>query len=84
MNRFAGLEAVTAGQIRKAIFNIPPGFAKSTLVSVLWPCWEWTFRPGISWMFATHSLDLTYRDSRNRATTASPDAALLTAITPSG
>src|SRR5690349_16691654 len=35
------LEAVTRGQIRKLLINIPPGHAKSLLVSVLWPAWVW-------------------------------------------
>ena len=31
------LEAVTAGQIRRLLINVPPGTAKSLLASVLWP-----------------------------------------------
>lgn len=35
------LEAVTAGQINRLLINVPPGFAKSLIVSVFWPSWEW-------------------------------------------
>jgi phage terminase large subunit-like protein len=35
------LEAVTAGFITRLLINVPPGSAKSLLVSVLWPAWEW-------------------------------------------
>ena len=31
------LEAVTAGQIRRLLINVPPGTAKSLLCSVFWP-----------------------------------------------
>ena len=33
------LEAVTAGQIRRLLINVPPGTAKSLLASVFWPAW---------------------------------------------
>jgi phage terminase large subunit-like protein len=35
------LEAVTAGLITRLLINVPPGSAKSLLVSVFWPAWEW-------------------------------------------
>ena len=35
------LEAVTAGLITRLLINVPPGSAKSLLVSVMWPAWEW-------------------------------------------
>ena len=34
------LEAVTGGQIRRLLINVPPGTAKSLLASVFWPAWE--------------------------------------------
>jgi hypothetical protein len=33
------LEAVSRDQIDRLLINIPPGHAKSLLVSVLWPAW---------------------------------------------
>ena len=60
------LQAVSAGHIKKLVINVPPGMAKSTLVAVLWPTWEWTWRPGIQWLFATYTKSLTYRDAARR------------------
>src|SRR6266403_1020278 len=34
------LEAITYGQIRNLVINIPPRHMKSLAVSVFWPCWE--------------------------------------------
>jgi predicted phage terminase large subunit-like protein len=35
------LQAVSHGQIRNLIINVPPRFSKSTLTSVAWPAWTW-------------------------------------------
>jgi predicted phage terminase large subunit-like protein len=35
------LEAVTRGEIFRLVMNVPPGFAKSIMVNVFWPAWEW-------------------------------------------
>jgi hypothetical protein len=35
------LEAVTRGQIRKLLINVPPRHTKTLLVSVAWPAWIW-------------------------------------------
>jgi predicted phage terminase large subunit-like protein len=60
----AHLEAVTDGKIRCLVINLPPRFAKSTIVSVLWPCWVWTFRPERSWLFSSYAAELSERDNR--------------------
>lgn len=60
------LQAVTQNQIKKLIINIPPGMAKSSLVSVLWPAWEWSLQPFIRWMFASHRMQLAFRDAGRR------------------
>ncbi len=57
------LEAVTDGHVRNLVITLPPRFAKSTLVSVLWPCWEWTFRPWTSWLFVAYGAELSERDN---------------------
>src|SRR5437763_1600799 len=63
------LEAVTRGQIRKLLINIPPGCAKSLLVSVLWPAWVWIQSDGggggPKWraIFASYAYELSTRDS---------------------
>lgn len=60
------LEAVTTGEISNLIINIPPGHAKSMLVSVMWPAWVWAKRPSWKAMFASHSMELTNRDMVKR------------------
>src|ERR1700720_2800816 len=35
------LQAVTAGQIKRLLINMPPRYAKSTCVSIMWPTWVW-------------------------------------------
>src|SRR5215469_158381 len=35
------LQAVSEGRIQKLLINVPPGHAKSLLVCVLWPAWNW-------------------------------------------
>jgi predicted phage terminase large subunit-like protein len=57
------LEAVSLGQIRKLLINIPPRTMKSLIVSVFWPVWEWTTRPATRWMFSSFSVGVSTRDS---------------------
>ena len=54
------LEALVKGQIpnNRLIINIPPRMTKSTLTSVMLPCWIWTFNPSCSFMFASYSYEL--------------------------
>jgi predicted phage terminase large subunit-like protein len=59
------LEAVSKGQLRKLIINIPRRHLKSQSVSVFWPAWEWTRNPEARWLFGSHSLNLCVRDSRH-------------------
>lgn len=57
------LEAVSRGEIRRLIINIPPRHMKSLAVSVFWPTWLWTTRPEIRWLFASYAQKLSIRDS---------------------
>jgi len=57
------LEAVSRGEIRKLIINIPPGSLKSILVSVMWQAWEWTWAPERRSLFGSYAIDLALRDS---------------------
>lgn len=57
------LEAVTRGEIRNLIINIPPRCMKSLLVAVFWPAWVWTTRPATRWLFTSYSEQLAIRDS---------------------
>jgi len=61
------LMAITLGQIRRLIINVPPRMGKSTLVSVLWPTWQWGRDQARSkWLFVSHACDLSLRDSVRR------------------
>ena len=57
------LEAVTMGQIRKLIINIPPRHMKSLLVCVFWPVWVWLKSPEARWIFSSYADNLSKRDS---------------------
>lgn len=58
------LEAVSYGQIRDLLINVPPGCCKSILVSVLWPAWEWATRPELKYLCASYDQALATRDNR--------------------
>lgn len=64
------LEAVTRGEIRRLLINIPPRMTKSTLVSVAWPAWTWAQReilplsgPHVQFLHASYAQSLSLRDS---------------------
>lgn len=57
------LEAVSSGQIRNLIINVPPGHMKSLTVCVFWPAWDWIKHPHLRWLFASYSGDLSTRDN---------------------
>ncbi|MDP2651579.1 MAG: LAGLIDADG family homing endonuclease, partial [bacterium] len=60
------LEAITRGDIRRLIINIPPRHAKSLSVCVFWPTWEWGPHgtPETRWLFSSYAESLAIRDSR--------------------
>lgn len=60
------LEAVTRGECKRLLINIPPRYMKSITVSVMWPIWEWTRSPHTRFMFATYSGSLSAEHSRSR------------------
>lgn len=57
------LEAVTRGELRNLVINMPPRHMKSLAVSVFWPTWEWLTHPERRWLFASYALSLSIRDS---------------------
>lgn len=57
------LEAVSRGEIKRLVINIPPGTMKSLLVSVFWQVWEWIERRGTGWMFASFDGSLTLKQA---------------------
>ncbi len=52
------LEAVTTGQIKRLLINVPPGYSKSRTVTVAWPCWEWIRAPHLRYQCFSYSSDL--------------------------
>lgn len=59
------LEAVSRGDIKRLLMNVPPGCMKSLLTGVLWPAWEWgpQGRPGMRYLGTAHKQDLAVRDN---------------------
>lgn len=57
------LEAITHGEIRKLLINIPPRHSKSTIVSVMFPMWEWITQPEEKFLCASYSGTLSIRDN---------------------
>src|SRR5215475_8959032 len=52
------LEAVSRGQIRNLLSNVPPRHMKSLLVSVFWPAWEWISWPARRLLFSSYGAQL--------------------------
>lgn len=59
------LEAITRGEIKRCVINVPPGFCKSLMVNVFWPAWEWSAAGLTSTRYVTFSYGahLTLRDN---------------------
>lgn len=67
------LEAVSSGQIKRLVINVPPGMMKSLLCCVFWPAWEWTTNPWLRHVSASYSDSLSVRDNiRTRRILTSP------------
>ena len=60
------LEAVSRGEEKRLIINIPPRYMKSLCVSVMWPVWSWIARPENRWIFASYSQSLAAKHSVDR------------------
>ena len=60
------LELVTAGRLQYLLITIPPGMAKSLLVSVFWPAWEWgpKGRADLRFLSTSYSRPNVIRDNR--------------------
>jgi predicted phage terminase large subunit-like protein len=64
------LEAVTRGQTRRLIINVPPRTSKSSLTSIAWPAWTWaqaekgpSSGAGVQFLFSSYAERLSLRDS---------------------
>ena len=57
------LEAMKREEIRDLVVNIPPGHAKSLLISVLFPAWLWIDTPTQRFLCSSYDLSIVVRDS---------------------
>lgn len=57
------LEAISSGDILRLLINIPPRHSKSTIVSVMWPMWEWLTTPEHKFLCASYAGNLSIRDN---------------------
>jgi predicted phage terminase large subunit-like protein len=59
------LEAVSSGDLKRVLINVPPGSMKSLLTGVLFPAWEWgpRARPALRYIGTAHKQDLAVRDN---------------------
>jgi predicted phage terminase large subunit-like protein len=59
------LEAVSNGDIRRLLMNVPPGSMKSLLTGVVWPAWEWgpLDKQEMRFLGTAHKQELAVRDS---------------------
>ncbi len=73
----AALEAVAAGDVDRLMLLMPPGSAKSTYTSVLFPPWWFTRHPQSSIIAASHTADLAAHFGRQVRATVHEHAELL-------
>ena len=57
------LEAMSRGQIKRLLINVPPGHMKSLLVGVFWPAWHWLEAPAFRVLMGSYELGLSTRDN---------------------
>ena len=57
------LEAVTNGDIKRLVINVPPGAMKSKLTSVMWPTWTWLHHSHYKFLSSSYALSLAERNN---------------------
>ena len=64
------LEAITAGELRFVIINMPPRNMKTLTCTVMWPVWEWGPRnlPHLRYLFSSYGAELSTKQSIDRRT----------------
>lgn len=58
------LEAIGRGEIRDCVIEVPPGTSKSTMVSILWPAWDWIDNPWRKWLNLSYAEELSLSFAR--------------------
>ena len=57
-------EAVSKGEIKSLVANVPPGTSKSRIMSILYPAWDWIDTPWRRFMFVAYDKDLSLEFAR--------------------
>jgi predicted phage terminase large subunit-like protein len=57
------LEAVSSGEIKRLLINLPFRMLKSTIVSQTFPAWEWTRKPHIQYLTSSYAKEVATRDA---------------------
>jgi predicted phage terminase large subunit-like protein len=57
------LTAVSTGDIKRLLVNMPPRHSKSNFINVLWPLWVWLSNPSIKFLCGSYALNLATRDN---------------------
>ncbi len=57
------LQAVSNGEIKRLLVNMPPRHSKSNFINVLWPVWMWLNNPSIKFLCGSYALNLATRDN---------------------
>jgi len=60
------LEIVARADCHALAINIPPRYAKSIIVTIMWPCWVWARDPARRFMFVSYSSSLSTDHSLSR------------------
>jgi predicted phage terminase large subunit-like protein len=60
------LTAVTNGEIRRLLINMPPRHLKSGTVTIMWPTWEWTTNAALRYIFSSYASGLSIKHSLDR------------------
>jgi predicted phage terminase large subunit-like protein len=58
------LQQMAEGKLDRLLVNAPPGSAKSTLISHLFPAWCMAYHKGCSFLGVSHTYDLSERNGR--------------------
>ncbi len=56
------LAYMSMGDIQYLMINLPPRLSKSTIVSVMWPTWDWINTPWRQWLTGSYAMNLAQRD----------------------
>jgi predicted phage terminase large subunit-like protein len=57
------LEAISRGEIKRLVINLPFRMLKSSIVSQAWPAWDWINSPSEQFLTASYAKDVATRDA---------------------